>query len=140
MTGAVPTVVRAAAIACALMAASPATGAAAEQLPRVPMMEEDSHPHEVRPGTEARFHAPTVAVRSRLDVKCTLAGPAGPVRLVFHGIEPTGWARAHPRFSVGETEFGVDVEGVVTPGFAAPYFAFANDDTQRLLWHQCYNN
>jgi hypothetical protein len=108
--------------------------------PRVYMVEEDSHPHEVRPGTEARFHVPAVGERRKLDVRCTLVGPAGPVRLVFHGIEPSAWARANPRFTVGNKEIGVDIEGVVEPDRPTPYFAFANDDPARLLWHQCYNN
>jgi len=132
---------RATANASAVALAVLAAGCAATGLyPRVPMIEENSHPHEVRPGTETRFHVPAVGARRKLDVKCTLAGPAGPVRLLFNGIDPQGWARANPRFTVGAQEFGVDIEGIVEPGRATPYFAFANDDPARLLWHQCYNN
>jgi len=108
--------------------------------PRVYMVEEDSHPHEVRPGTEARFHVPAVAGPRRVDVKCALRGPAGPVRLVFFGIRPEGWAKRHPVIDVGAKETFVDIEGIAEPGHGAPFFAFANDDPARLLWHQCYNN
>lgn len=123
----------------AVLALAVAGAVAAADLPRVHMMEEDSHPHEVRPGAEARFHTPDVARPSRIDVKCTLRGPVR-ARIVLHGIDATGWALANPRFILGAGEIGVDIEGVVRPGVAQPYFAFANDDPARLLWHQCYNN
>ncbi len=105
------------------------------------MQNEDSHRHEVRPGAAARFYITAVREARKLDVKCGLSGPVGPVRLVFGGLEPQGWAASHARFSIGRQELSIDIEGVVSPGPAgAAYFEFINDDPARLLWHQCYNN
>jgi len=105
------------------------------------MVNEDSHLHEVQPGATSRFYISAAGERRKLDVKCTLSGPVGPVRLVFGGVEPEKWARAHASFSIGEQELNIDIEGAVIPDATGyPFFDFVNDDPDRLLWHQCYNN
>jgi len=68
------------------------------------VLNEDSHPHEAGPGAAARFFVPNVAERRKLDVKCVLSGPAGPVRMEFKGIQPMGRALAHGEFIVGRKE------------------------------------
>ena len=125
---------------CLAPVADGIAGAAAPQR-RAQMVNEDSHPHEVLPGAISWFFIGPVTERRTLDVKCTLSGPVGPVRLVFRGVAPTGWAASHARFHIGQAELHVDIEGVVTPdGTGHPFFEFVNDDPVRLLWHQCYNN
>ena len=113
----------------------------AAQLEQVHMVNEDSHPHEVQPGATSRFFIPVVTEPRRLDVKCSLSGPAGPVQLVFGGVEPRGWSTSHADFSIGRRELNIDIEGIVLPnGTEAPFFDLVNRDSTRLLWHQCYNN
>lgn len=112
----------------------------ASSLPQTMMQNEDSHPHEVKPGKTGRFFIDPVRTAHRLDVKCTLGGPVGPVRLVFAGVAPEKWAKDHPVFTIGAAELHIDIEGVVSPQNESPYFDFINLDGQRLLWHQCYNN
>jgi hypothetical protein len=105
------------------------------------MVNEDSHPHEVLPGARSRFFIPAVTEPRRLDVKCGLSGPVGPVRLVFGGVEPRRWGKSHAKFSIGRQELNIDIEGIVLPnGAEDPFFEFVNGDSTRLLWHQCYNN
>tara|TARA_R110000772_G_scaffold231592_4_gene342664 strand:+ start:28903 stop:29322 length:420 start_codon:yes stop_codon:yes gene_type:complete len=111
-------------------------------LPRVEMLEEDSHPHDVRPGREARFHILPVALPSRIDVKCSLTGPAARATIVTSGMELQDWPLPGREFDLtpGATLW-LDITAAVRPGTAeAPYFAFRNLDASRLLWHQCYNN
>jgi len=123
-------------------AAAQATEAPKHALPRVEILEEDSHPHEVRPGQEARFHALPVAQPSRIDVKCSLTGPAARAAIVTVGMELQDWSLPGREFDLkpGATLW-LDITAVVRPGTAeTPYFAFRNLDASRLLWHQCYNN
>lgn len=111
-------------------------------LPRAEMLEEDSHPHEVRPGREAHFHAMPVAEPSVINVKCALTGPAARAALVTSGMDVKNWPLPGLEFDLkpGATLW-LDITAVVRPGTAeAPYFAFRNLDASRLLWHQCYNN
>lgn len=111
-------------------------------LPRVEMLEEDSHPHDVQPGQEARFHILPVALPSRIDVKCSLTGPAARATIVTSGMELQDWPLPGREFDLtpGATLW-LDITAAVRPGTAeAPYFAFRNLDASRLLWHQCYNN
>ncbi|HBC07491.1 MAG TPA: hypothetical protein DC046_07895, partial [Rhodospirillaceae bacterium] len=54
--------------AFALFSAAPQTTEAADRaLPRTEILEEDSHPHEVRPGQETRFHTLPAATPSLID-------------------------------------------------------------------------
>ncbi|MEQ8807035.1 MAG: hypothetical protein RIE87_14460 [Rhodospirillales bacterium] len=111
-------------------------------LPRAEMLEEDSHPHEVRPGQEARFHALPVAQPSLITVKCSLTGPAAQAAFATSGMDVQNWPLPGREFDLtpGATLW-LDITAVVRPGTAeTPYFAFRNLDASRLLWHQCYNN
>ncbi|PIW27069.1 MAG: hypothetical protein COW30_11910 [Rhodospirillales bacterium CG15_BIG_FIL_POST_REV_8_21_14_020_66_15] len=136
---------RPAAIALAvLFAFTPAQAAEApwRALPRAEMLEEDSHPHEVRPGDEARFHTLPAARTSFLDVKCSLTGPAERAAIVTSGMALKDWPLDSLEFEIqpGATLW-IDIIAVVRPETEkAPYFAFRNMDASRLLWHQCYNN
>jgi hypothetical protein len=111
----------------------------AEPVGQTHMVNEDSHPHEVQPGAISRFIIQRNDGGGKLDVKCTLSGPVGPVRLIFQGVVPTGWAVSHTEFHIGAQELNVDIEGDVKARGTA-HFDFVNDDPARLLWHQCYNN
>ena len=111
-------------------------------LPRAEMLEEDSHPHEVQPGADARFHALPTDKESLIDVKCSLTGPAVRARIETHGMMLKAWPLPATEFDIkpGATLW-VDIIAIVHPGTQeAPYFAFRNLDPSRLLWHQCYNN
>lgn len=111
-------------------------------LPRADMLEEDSHPHEVRPGEEARFHTFPAVRPSLVDVKCSLAGPAARAAIVTSGMVLKDWPLPDVEFDLkpGATLW-LDITAVVNPDAKdAPYFAFRNLDASRLLWHQCYNN
>ena len=123
-------------------AAAQAAEAPKRALPRAEILEEDCHPHEVRPGQEARFHTLPVARPSLIDVKCSLTGPAARAAVVTFGMELQDWPLPGREFDLmpGATLW-LDITAVVRPGTAeAPYFAFRNLDASRLLWHQCYNN
>jgi hypothetical protein len=110
-------------------------------LPRADMLEEDSHPHEVRPGQEARFHALPATQPSLIDVKCSLTGPAARAAIVTSGMDLMDWPLPGRAFDLKpEATLWLDITAVVRPGTEAPYFAFRNLDASRLLWHQCYNN
>ena len=111
-------------------------------LPRAEMLEEDSHPHDVQPGQEARFHTLPAATPSLIDVKCALTGPAARAAIMTSGMELQDWPLPGREFDLtpGATLW-LDITAAVRPGTAeAPYFAFRNLDASRLLWHQCYNN
>ncbi|MAN79220.1 MAG: hypothetical protein CMM77_06775 [Rhodospirillaceae bacterium] len=113
-----------------------------QALPRAEMLEEDSHPHEVQPGREARFHTLPAATPSLLDVKCSLTGPAARAAIVTSGMELQDWPLPGREFDLAPgATLWLDITAVVNPGTTdAPYFAFRNLDASRLLWHQCYNN
>jgi len=129
------------AIIC-VSAVAQAAEAPGNPLPRAEMLEEDSHPHEVRPGLEARFHALPVAQPSLITVKCSLTGPAARAAFATSGMDLQNWPLPGLEFDLtpGATLW-LDITAVVRPGTAeTPYFAFRNLDASRLLWHQCYNN
>lgn len=119
-----------------------ATAACSEPLGQVYMLNEDSHPHPVRPGKAAKIFVPAAPEPRRLDVKCTLSGaPTARVRIAYSGVEPIGWAKQHPVFSLTGGEINVDIEAIVMPATKdAHSFAFVNENPSKLLWHQCYNN
>lgn len=112
------------------------------RLPPVEMQEEDSHPHEIEPEKEARFHAKKVSEPSVVDAKCSLTGPAKRARILASNMTLQSWPVASTTFNIppGETLW-VNVVGIVQPNTPdVPYFAFQNLDPHDLLWHQCYNN
>ncbi len=101
---------------------------------------EDSHPHEIVPGDEARFTIPSSISPQKIAVVCTLSGPVGPIVIKSVNFFPTGWAWKTKTFHIGRTPIKVDVRGVTAGGGGiTSYFAFFNQDPTGLLWHQCYN-
>jgi len=101
---------------------------------------EDPHPHEIFPGKVGIFSIPSAGHRLRVYVRCVLNGPAGPIKLIFQNFKPSGWAAEVSSFTLNNSPLEVDILGETeVQGKVASYFAFANDDPKRILWHQCYN-
>lgn len=113
-------------------------GAACELTPaRACVVNEDSHPHEVRPGLSADYDVETDRAGQAVFARCMLSGPVSAVRITFTNLTPRGWAARNRGIRVGEPVH-IDIEGITT-GTGAASFSFHNRDPDRLLWHQCYN-
>ncbi len=101
------------------------------------LVNEDSHPHEVRTGQSALFQIQTSRVGQRIRVRCTLTGPVSSMKIEFSNLTPHGWACKTSIATLGE-RVDAEIEGTTTD-LSAVSFAFLNRHSSRLLWHECYN-
>lgn len=111
---------------------------------RAYILNEDSHPHQVRSGGSARFSLEPGMVVARMDVKCSLEGdngePLTAVTLRTHGLTDVHWPFPTRTIRV-DKKIDFDIVAHTQPAIdGLSYYEFVNEDRTRILWHQCYNN